>query len=78
MKRAIEVAGWYGVIAILAAYGLVSFNVIGSSGPIYQLLNLTGGGSIALASVRKRAYQPATLNVAWAIIALVALIKLLA
>ncbi len=77
MKRAIDVSGWYGVIAILAAYGLVSFNVIGSSGLIYQL-NLTGGGSIALASVRKRAYQPVTLNVAWAMIALVALIKLLA
>lgn len=77
MKLVIEIAGWYGVIAILAAYGLVSFNVIGSNGLIYQLLNLTGGGSIAVASLKKRAYQPATLNVAWALIALVAIVNLL-
>ncbi len=76
MKRLfIEAAGWYGVMAILAAYGLVSFNVVNSNGIVYQLLNLTGGGSIALISVRKRAYQPATLNIAWALIALVAIAK---
>ena len=76
MKLVVELGGWYGVIAILAAYGLASFNVIGANGLIYQLLNLTGGGSIAVASLRKRAYQPATLNVAWALIALVALVRL--
>ena len=72
-----ELAGWYGVIAILAAYGLVSFNMVGANGIVYQLLNLTGGGSIALISIRKRAFQPATLNIAWALVALAALIRLL-
>lgn len=76
MKLALEIAGWYGVIAILAAYGLVSFNIVSANGTVYQLLNLTGGGSIALISVRKRAYQPATLNIAWAAIALLAIVKL--
>ncbi len=76
MKLALEVAGWYGVIAILVAYGLVSFNIVNANGIVYQLLNLTGGGSISLISVRKRAYQPATLNIAWALIALVAIARL--
>ena len=77
MKYVVELAGWYGVIAILAAYGLVSFNMVGANGIVYQFLNLTGGGSIALISIRKRAFQPATLNIAWALVALVALIRLL-
>jgi hypothetical protein len=77
MKYVVELAGWYGVIAILAAYGFVSFNMVGANGIVYQLLNLTGGGSIALISMRKRAFQPATLNIAWALVALVALVRLL-
>jgi hypothetical protein len=77
MKYVVELAGWYGVIAILAAYGLVSFNMVGVNGIVYQLLNLSGGGSIALISIRKRAFQPATLNIVWALVALVVLVRLL-
>lgn len=39
-----EIIGWYGMAAILLAYGLVSFNVLSASGIFYQVLNFTGAG----------------------------------
>lgn len=43
-----EIIGWYGMVAILLAYGLVSFGYLSASGLFYQVLNFTGagGGSI--------------------------------
>ncbi|MBU4339059.1 hypothetical protein KKD57_05930 [Patescibacteria group bacterium] len=39
-----EVIGWYGMAAILLAYGLVSFGFLASSSVFYQVLNFTGAG----------------------------------
>ena len=72
----IEIAGWYGVLAILLAYGLVSFDVIGPNSYVYQLLNLTGALGVVAVSIPKKARQPAMLNLAWAAIALFALVGL--
>lgn len=72
-----EIFGWYGTVAIVGAYALVSFSVIQSSGALYQLLNLTGAIGIVAVSLAKKAYQPATLNIIWTVIAAVALLKLL-
>jgi len=43
-----EIIGWYGMTAILAAYFLVSFGFLSSSGIFYQVLNFigAGGGSV--------------------------------
>lgn len=71
-----EIIGWYGMGAILAAYLLVSFNYLSASGVFYQILNLTGAAGVAYISYRKKAQQPALLNVTWAIIALVAIIRI--
>ena len=68
-----EIAGWYGTIAILGAYALVSFSYVSASSIIYQLLNLTGALGIVVVSLRKKVYQPAVLNIFWALIALLAL-----
>lgn len=77
MKKLLaEIVGWYGTVAIVAAYALVSFAVISSDSLIYQFLNLTGALGIVIISLTKKAYQPATLNIIWAIIALVALSKI--
>ena len=73
----LEVIGWYGVIAILAAYALVSFSFVSASSSIYQILNLTGAIGILAISLEKKAYQPAALNVIWSLIAIVALLSLL-
>ena len=72
-----EIIGWYGTVAIILAYALVSFYFIGSNSIIYQLLNFTGAAGIVIISLSKKVYQPAALNTMWAIIALIALARIL-
>jgi multidrug transporter EmrE-like cation transporter len=69
----IEVFGWYGVVAIVGAYALVSFNYIEAGSLTYQLLNASGAVGILVVSWYKRNYQPVALNVIWLLIAAVAL-----
>ena len=77
MKKFTELFGWYGTIAIVTAYALVSFSVLQPTGIIYQLLNGTGALGVVLVSFHKRAYQPGVLNIIWTLIAVVAIIKIL-
>ena len=72
-----EAIGWYGTCAIVLAYALVSFNVISASTFLYQILNGTGALGIVYISFKKKAYQPGVLNIIWAIIALIAISRLL-
>lgn len=74
--KIIQIVGWYGVIAILGAYTLVSFSVFQPTGLFYQLLNATGAVGIVVAALSKKDYQPAVLNVIWTVIAIVAIIKI--
>lgn len=75
-KRIVELAGWYGVVAILLGYALLSFEVISSKSYVFQLLNFTGAIGIVVVSLAKKARQPALLNLVWAAIAFVAIISL--
>jgi predicted membrane metal-binding protein len=68
--------GWYGVLAILLAYLLLSFNVIVSKSLSYQLLNLTGALGIIVEAMSKKDAQPAVLNGAWAAIAILAIVRI--
>jgi hypothetical protein len=77
-RLAAEIAGWYGTGAIVLAYILVSFQITPSDGLVYQLLNLTGALGIATIAIVKRVRQPAVLNIFWALIAVIALIRLAA
>lgn len=72
-----ETIGWYGTCAIVLAYALVSFNVLSPSTFLYQILNGTGALGIVYISFKKKAYQPGVLNIIWAIIATIAIIRLL-
>ena len=72
-----ESIGWYGTIAIILAYALISFNFLASSSFSYQILNCTGAIGIIYISFKKKVYQPGVLNIVWAIIALFAIINLL-
>jgi hypothetical protein len=71
-----EIVGWYGLIAIILAYALVSYNFLLSSGMTYQMLNITGAIGIIWISYKKKVYQSVTLNIIWAIIGLIAIIRL--
>lgn len=77
MQQFIEWFGWGGAVAVLLAYGLMSFSVISSASIFFQLLNLVGAIGIGLVSFRKHAYQPAILNLVWGLIALVSLLRIL-
>ena len=72
----IEIIGWYGMVAIVSAYALLSFSLLSSDTLLYQFLNLSGAIGIAFISFRKKAFQPGVLNLIWTAIALVAIIKI--
>ena len=67
--------GWIGTIIMLLAYFLLSLNKI-SNGKIYQLLNLIAALLMAIGLFPKNAWFSFTLQVVWAIVAILALIKL--
>lgn len=77
MPKPIELFGWYGAIAIIGAYAMVSFSLLSATSIWYQLLNATGAIGIASVSLHKKAYQPGLLNIIWALIAIAAIIKFL-
>lgn len=76
-KIVTEVIGWYGVVALMAAYMGVSFGYLQSSDASFQVLNATGALGIVIDAVAQKNWQPAVLNVIWGVIALIALIKML-
>lgn len=65
--------GWYGALATLSAYFLVSFGIMGPTDLRYQLLNLTGAIGLATICYFKRTYQPLFVNIIWAGIAIFAI-----
>ncbi len=77
MKRDSGILGWYGVVATIAAYVLVSFAILPPTSVWYQLLNLTGALGVTVETYYRKDYQPFWLNLIWAIIALAALVNLM-
>ena len=75
--KSIAYLGWYGVLAILTAYALLSFNIISAKSYSYQLLNLTGAIGLVIEAASKKDVQPAALNVVWAVVAMIAVVQLL-
>jgi len=71
----IDILGWLGAIAVLAAYLLVSSNKIDSKSVIFQLLNLTGAALLIVNTVALKAYPSAFVNVIWSSIAIYFLMK---
>jgi len=76
-NKLIEFFGWYGTVAIIAAYALTSFGLLSSDNIWYQILNGTGAIGIVILSFNKKAFQPAVLNIIWTVIALIAIAKIL-
>jgi hypothetical protein len=76
-KTFINILGWYGTLAIVIAYVLVSFSFILPNSMLFQVLNGTGAIGIVIISLYKKAYQPAVLNIIWTLVALIAIINIL-
>lgn len=78
VKQIIDQAiGWYGAGAIIGAFAMVSFEILSPTNLIYYILNGTGALGIVYISFKDKAYQPAVLNIIWAVIAGVAIIRLI-
>lgn len=75
MNTLVEAVGWVGAGLVVTAYALSSFGVLAMDGVPYQLMNVAGSMGIIAVSWRKRAYQPAALNVIWLLIAATALLR---
>lgn len=73
-----EIAGWYGAVAILTGYTLVSFEIISSDTLLFQLLNLTGALGIIAIAAYKRVAQSIVLNIVWSAVAIIAIINIFA
>jgi len=73
----IEALGWYGAAAVLAAYLLLSFNVLQPDQLSFQLLNGSGALALGFEAYRKKDYQPTALNAIWLAIAVIAIIRIL-
>lgn len=71
----VELVGWYGMAAILAAYALSTFEVIEQRW-LFQCLNFTGAAGVGWVCWRKRTWQAFWLELIWSAIALVALVRL--
>jgi len=79
MKQKIldETIGWVGISLIVLAYALISFNVLLSTSLLYQVMNIVGSIGVIYISFKKKTYQPGILNIAWVIIALISIIRIL-
>ena len=73
----IEIAGWYGVVAIVGAYLAVSIGYTSPESMNFQLLNLTGAIGIMIDALHVKNYQPAVLNAIWLVIAVVAIVRII-
>ena len=71
----LDIIGWIAMIMVLVAYILLSLNKI-ENGKLYQTLNFVASILMIVALYPKDAWFSVVLNVIWAIVALIALIKL--
>ena len=77
MNRFVEAFGWYGAAGLILAYALVSYSVLAPNSIWYQLLNLTAALGIVTEAFYKKDYQPGVLNIVWAVVALVAILRII-
>jgi hypothetical protein len=75
MDTLIDVLGWTGVAALLAAYALVSMKKLGGDSLAYQLLNLAGSAFLVVNSFYFGAYPSVGVNLAWIGIAIATLAR---
>jgi len=74
-SKAFEATGWLGVVLILGAYAALSFGYIAAD-YAFQLPSCVGSLLVAAVSWAKRDRQASILNVVFAVIAMLAMIRL--
>lgn len=77
MEVWITAMGWIGSVAVIAAYALNSLQKIKSDSLSFQVLNLAGAVLLIINSVFKEAYPFTFINTVWAVIAVVAIFRMM-
>lgn len=72
----IEAGSWYGVVAILAAYILVSFSILPPYNWIPVTLNITGSITMLIDAAKDGNQQPVVINIVWIIIAVLTVLRI--
>ena len=71
-----DILGWIGMIMVLVAYVLLSTNKI-VNGKLYQVLNLIAAICMAIGLFPTKAWFSFTLQIIWALVAIIAIIKII-
>ncbi|TAK05163.1 hypothetical protein EPO33_04260 [Patescibacteria group bacterium] len=77
MKKMLSAVAWVGAALLLAAFVANSNGYLSTNHPYYHIMNLLGAAGIAAQAWNRRAYPAAALNIVWAIVALIGLIRIL-
>ena len=64
-----EILGWFGALIVLFAYFLSMLDFLSTHDWQYYLMNCLGGFCLFYVSWSKSAYQPAFVNLIWALVA---------
>ena len=74
LRLVIDIIGWIGAAALLAAYALVSAKRLDGDSMMFQILNLIGAVFLIINSSYYGAFPSAFVNVVWIGIAIVTII----
>lgn len=74
--RWIEAGSWYGVVATIIAYGLVSWSVLPPYHILPIFLNVTGAITMLLDVWKDRNWQSVSINIIWIGIAIVTWLRI--
>ncbi|MDN5275530.1 MAG: hypothetical protein JWN33_179 [Candidatus Saccharibacteria bacterium] len=69
------IVGWIGVLLVLSAFILTTFEIISAKDLPYGVLNALGAVGIIISSHAKRDFQPIALNAVWLLVAAFGILK---
>ncbi|MEU8249529.1 hypothetical protein [Nonomuraea sp. NPDC048916] len=76
MDLLLDAIGWLGAGLLVIGYGLISTSRLSGDSVAYQVINLVGSITLMANSAYNDAWPSAGLNLVWAAIGVVALVKL--
>ena len=74
----VDIAGWAAALLILGAYALLTAGKVDAKSPLYQSMNVLGAICFVVNLTYLQAWPAAMLNVVWAGIGIVALVRIMA
>ena len=72
----VDTAGWLAALLILGGYALLTAGRVDARSPLYQWMNVVGAVGFVINSGYFKAWPSAVLNVIWAGIGIVALVRI--